>query len=547
MFKNSLVKKYSVPIALGLVFLIAFILRIFHLGSLPFNLMEDEVLSGYVGRFILENGVDLYGNPWPLFYFDKFGDYYIIGPMYLTGLSTFLFGVNAFAVRFPAAFFGSLIVFPVYVFTHFIFKNKKISLMSSLLIAITPWHLILSRSMVEGVIGSTIFLTGIVCFLMFVEKKKIIWIISGIALVVVSYFIYHPFRLYAPVAFLPLVLIFPTVRKNSFSQLIPLVFVIISFITLTLYISSTPWGKGRFVQTSIFSPLARVEGRLQEQIFNMEGNRILEARIFHNKAVGYGREFITQYLSYFSPLFLFVQGGAESRYDVPEQGLVYFTYLLLIIASLLPIKTKVKVQDKYLLYYLYLLLLAPVPAAFTYFGAPNIHRSVFFVVLLVIPAAYGLYKLTSIKKYNVVIVPAVAVLLLGEFLYFWHQYSVQSDIYTAIRRNDAQRQVVEYIEANKSKYDKVYLPSEGTMSLYVLFYSQNFDPELAGKFKHDVKLDSVGKYQFVESSCPAQDLEIENSGVLVVNRYDCGEPESFTKLETIKGKNKLLGFDLYTR
>ena len=51
---------------LGGVFLFACIIRLLYLGSFPTNFHEDEVLVGYVGRFILQNGVDIYGNPWPL-------------------------------------------------------------------------------------------------------------------------------------------------------------------------------------------------------------------------------------------------------------------------------------------------------------------------------------------------------------------------------------------------------------------------------------------------------------------------------------------------
>lgn len=217
------------------------------------------------------------------------------------------------------------------------------------------------------------------------------------------------------------------------------------FFGLTLYISTTPWGSGRLAQTSIFSPLARVEGEQQEQIFNLGGGRILEARIFHNKVVGFGREYIRQYLSYFSPNVLFTDGGAESRYDIPNQGLLYITFLLLIAAAFVPVKTKLKTDNRLVLFFLYLLLLAPVPAAFTYYGAPNIHRSVFLVLMLIIPAAYGMYKLTVVR-YSKIIVPVIMLMITVEFFYFFHQYSTQSDIFTALRRNDGQANLISYLE-----------------------------------------------------------------------------------------------------
>ena len=49
-----------------LIILIAAFLRFYKLGQLPFGFHNDEVMNAYVGRFILENGKDLYGNPWPI-------------------------------------------------------------------------------------------------------------------------------------------------------------------------------------------------------------------------------------------------------------------------------------------------------------------------------------------------------------------------------------------------------------------------------------------------------------------------------------------------
>lgn len=531
------------------IWIVALLLRIYNLETLPSSLMDDEVLSGYVGRFILENGVDLYGNKFPLFYFDKFGDYYIIGPFYLAGLSTYLFGVTAFAVRFPVALFGSLIVFPVYFFTKLIFNNKKVSLFASLFIAIVPWHLVLSRSSTEGIIGSTIFLTGIFLILMFIKESRRLFFVIGAFLILLSYFIYHPFRMYAPLSLLPLPLIFSAIliRRENRKKLLSVILLILFFLGLTVYISSTPWGKGRFEQTSIFSPLARVEGRIQEQIYNTGQNRIFEARLFNNKIIGYGREFINQYFSYFSPVVLSIDTGEENRYDMPAQGLVYITFLIFIGASLLPVKSKLKINSACLVYFFYLLLIAPIPAALTYLGSPNVHRALFLVVLLVIPAAYGVYKI-NLLKYGKIILLFIFFLLICEFFYFWHQYSVQSDIHNAIRRNDAQKELIVYLKQNESNYEKIYLPSEGTMSLYLLFYKNTFSSSLVGMFNKGYRLDmeSFQQYVFTESSCATNDLEFGEEKILVVNKYDCQIPSEFTKVATIKGKNHLLGFDLYS-
>jgi 4-amino-4-deoxy-L-arabinose transferase-like glycosyltransferase len=506
--------------------------------------MEDEVLSGYVGRFILQNGIDLYSNPWPIWFFDKFGDYYIIGPMYLAGASTFLFGITALAVRFPTALLGSLIIFPMYHFTKYMFGNKQVALLSALFVGISPWHIILSRSTVEGVIGSTLFLCSIVLILSYLINQTSRHLIIALVLLFSTYFIYHPFRMYVPLVLIPLPFLFPQVRKYK-NILMSIGIAFIFFASLTFYISTTPWGSGRFMQTSIFSELSGVSIRTQEQIFNVGQNDVLRARIFHNKVVGYGREFIRQYVTYFSPNFLFTSGGAESRYDVPDQGLLYLTYLVLIIIAISPLKAKtIKINTSAIWYYFYLLLLAPLPAAITYYGSPNIHRSVFLGILLVIPAAYGMYKVWFVP-YRKIVIGFFIVILLAESIYFWHQYSVQSDKFTSMRRNDAHVELMDYIQDHQNEYDRIYVPAEGATSLYYLFVTHNFDKSLAEQFQKDAYIKSIDNVFFVEASCPTEKVLDAPTNSLIVNRHNCPEKPDLNMNATIKGKNELLGFTIY--
>lgn len=188
--------KYKLLLTLILAF--ALFINLYKLNALPSDFHEDEVLSGYIGRYIIQNGRDTYGNKWPLFYFNKFGDYYIIFPIYLAGLSTYIFGINEFAIRFPAALFGALAIIPIYILAYWIFKNKKIALVAALFTALAPWQWVLARSTTEGIIGSCIFLYGIVLLIYSLQHKVILPLLASAVLFLVGYDIYHPFRIYPP-------------------------------------------------------------------------------------------------------------------------------------------------------------------------------------------------------------------------------------------------------------------------------------------------------------------------------------------------------------
>ncbi|HRN69585.1 MAG TPA: hypothetical protein PLS49_00215 [Candidatus Woesebacteria bacterium] len=543
MIHKLLNNKYS-RLLLG-IFAVSFIIRVFQLGSLPFNFHEDEVLVGYVGRYILENGFDIYGNKWPLLFFNKFGDYYIIGPFYLSAISSLIFGMNEFAIPFPAAFLGSLIVFPTYTLSYFVTRNKTIGLIAAAFIAITPWHIVLSRSSVEGIMGSTIFLSGIVLLLYAIRRKEIKYLIVGSFLFLLCYWMYHPFRIYVPLSFVPLCILFPEIRKNK-KLLVGFITATIVFFGLTFYISTTPWGSGRLEQTSIFSELSGVKIRIQQQIFNTGEEDIPTARIFNNKLIGFGREFINQYVTYFSPNFLFLRGGAESRYDMPDQGLLYVSFLIFLIAAFLPIGKKIRYHNSYLYYLIYLILLAPFPAAITYYGSPNINRSALLASVLIIPVAIGFYNILT-AKYNKLFVPVLGLILLAECIYFWHQYSVQGEVFNAIRRNDAHRELVQYVQKKKQQYQHIFLPAEGNIALYYLFFNKDFNPNYATQFKTDARIDSIDNISFIDTSCPStiNNLNFDNS--LIINRYNCSEVTELKKITDIKGKNILLGFTVYSQ
>lgn len=541
-------KVNKILVILFLVFFFSLFLRMYNLNGLPGNFHEDEVLSGYLGRFILENGKDLYGNTYPLLYFNKFGDYYIILPMYLSGIATYFFGINEFATRFPAALFGALAVFPVYFLTRRIFQNAAIAFLAAFLSAITPWQLVLARSTTEGVIGSVIFLFGIVALLKSLEKQNIRFLVTASLLFLLSYFIYHPFRLYTPIIFLPLYILFKNQLKHKTFFTCFLITNILFFI-LTIYISTTFWGKGRFDQTSIFSPISGVSIKTQELIFSEGNQKILLARTFHNKPVGFAREFLAQYFSYTSPVFLFLQGWGGSRYIIPEQGLLFLAYLAFILLALAPSALmKVKVNMQYLIYCIFLLIVAPVPAAFTVVGSPNTHRALFFSYIFVIIAAFGFYKSFFFTYKRISLGHLLSFFLLLEFVYFWHQYAFHTDLYSSVFRNDGQKQVALFAREKEKEYEKVYLPAEGAMSWYYLFFNKDFNPSYAGRFRLDARIDNTNNTYYIEDSCPTRvikDSELKKN-IIVLDRHSCPSDEKrFDILTRVQDVNELLAYKVF--
>lgn len=489
------------------IFLLALLLRTINLGNLPNGFFEEEVTNAYVGRFILQNGKDLYGNIFPLLYFDKFHDYPPVLPMYISGSGTLLFGNTEFAARFPIALIGALTVFPVFGLAALLGVS---GLFASFLIAILPWHIVLSRTGAEGIVG----LYAYVLALLWLFQKKIK---LGLIAMFITYFLYPSFRILVPLTILPLFFL----RKKR-----ALAMAGIGFVLLTAAISLTTWGRGRFDQTSVFKSQViwdRVNF-LNSYFANDEGtDRIKLARIFHNKAIGFSREIVKQYMNYFAPSHLFYEAEGQPRYfNVPQQGLLYITMAALFLAALIPVGSK-----KYIAYLVYLLIVAPFPAVLTIDFVPHAHRAILIILPLILIAAYGYL---AIRRFRLVIL----ILLILELVYFWHQYSKHEASYQSRLRNGGNRGLARYVIAHEKEYKQVIIPMFERLPLYYAYFSGNYDSSLAGQFQNEIKINRIGKVQFFADWCPTKYLKPDQlaPGTLVVDNGDCPGVDGYQEIDS---------------
>lgn len=518
------------------------------MGQEPAGLFRDELISGYVGRFILQNGRDLYGHLFPLVYFDKYGDYPPVLPMYFSGLGTYFFGFTAFAIRFPVALIGSLVVFPLFALTKYLFKNTAIALLAAGIIAVLPWHIVLSRATAEGVITLTLFVSALYFFIRGVYEEKAKFLVSGILLFLLTYFFYPSYRITMPLLLLPMPVIFYHVQKRI--RLILIAAIVVAF-GLTFGISSTQWGQGRYKQTSIFTnyQTSAVKPRLDLFIQEEGQNNIFQARAFHNKIIGYTREITYQYINYFSTRFLFVKGGLPARYVVPDVGLLYISFAPLLLAGLFFL---FKIKDKKVLWLLLVLfLIGPLPAPITTDDVPNIHRSLLLVIPFTMLIAYGAYALFVAlpKKIRFVYMVIFCLCIMGEFVYFSHQYMSHMDAYQSVNHSDTNTEFIQTIITLAPHYQNIIMPVHDAMPLYYLYYSHNFSASLAGTLKPLLRMDSVGKVQFVDNQCVTKDIkksDVHGPLLVVTTNNSCVVPSFFKEVTSFTRHDGTSSFVIYS-
>jgi len=183
--------KKNQSLALGLLILTAFILRLFMIQLDPFLNDWDERYHALVAKNIMEFPFKpmLRTDPvLPFKVFDWSNNHIWVHkqPLFLwqMALSMKIFGVSEFAFRLPSAIMGAASVYFVYQIASMWIKNKDVSFIASLLYAFAYWHL----EMCSGRFGldhndlcfAFYFTAGIWSFLKYIDsdhqRKWAIWI-----------------------------------------------------------------------------------------------------------------------------------------------------------------------------------------------------------------------------------------------------------------------------------------------------------------------------------------------------------------------------------
>src|SRR3989338_992125 len=104
-------------LTIWLIIIFGAVLRLWGLGGNPPGLYWDEVSLGWNAYSILKTGLDEHGRFLPIDTFFAFGDYK--PPLYIYAVvpSIWIFGLNEFAVRFPSALAGTLLIVVTYLIT----------------------------------------------------------------------------------------------------------------------------------------------------------------------------------------------------------------------------------------------------------------------------------------------------------------------------------------------------------------------------------------------------------------------------------------------
>ena len=531
--------KSRTHILLVIIVTLAFLLRFWQLAKIPVGFNDDEAAFGYNAYSILKTGRDEWGRLLPFPAFESFGDWKLSGYFYLTVISEAIFGLNEFATRFPSALFGVAAVFTTYLLATRLF-NKRMGLLASLLLAISPWHIVASRNAFES--DLLVFFTSLAAyfFLKFEDNKK--YLLVSLVIFCASFYIYRSSWVFVPLFVLWLAIVF---NKSLFKIKKELVWY--SLLSIILLLPLLPSilsfsGQSRFLQESFITGISRV-GIINE-INEKRGictNHVpsLFCSLIYNKFLAFGTVYINSYTQNLSIKNFFEKANIHGFQSFSERSTFYFFELPLLgfgVISLLKAKGK---SSKIILGWF---IIAPIGASVT--GSGNFGRLNIIMPAPQIISAFALIKiLDSLKKIEAKVI--FSLFCAGVIAFSIVKFSVDTffiePFYTSRYQRYGYKELFGYIKQNESQYDNILISHKIDYSHQYIQYlfSSKVDPHLVqteSERTHDnggwVVFSKIGKYNFVPS---LPDLNTRPKSLIVVGESEIPSNDQIYTIRDIRG------------
>lgn len=423
-------------IFLVLILVAGVFLRIYNLSENPKGFFCDEASIGYNAYLLLKTGRDEYGQKLPAF-FRAFGEYKGSILIYSTIPSIALFGLSEFAVRITSAIYGSLTILIIYLLSKKLFSGT-VGILSAFFLAISPWHIHLSRMGMDIVAFLFFLCVSIYLFLKGQERDAFLYL--SFFSFAITFYTYYVAYLVVPLFLLFLVIIFKLWQRPK-----------ILFLGLTIFsLISTPF---------------------LLHLFSGKGfTRLRQTWLFSSEIVPYEivKKIVKLYFSHFSLNFLFKYGDSDfpgqfiTRHSIKGIGELYWFQLPLLLISIFYLWKNKKEKNSLLMFFWFFIY--PFGTIFTNAPGPQATRSIIGVIPFQIVSAIGLQKLSlflnkNLKVKIIFLILTIIVFSLS-FLFFLirHQeYPLHSSDYWGWQYGP--REIIRYFKEVEGNYDELIMSS----------------------------------------------------------------------------------------
>ncbi len=476
---------------LVLITVLAFGLRFYRVTENPPSLNWDEVSIGYNAYSVLKTGRDEWGESFPI-HFKAFGEHKLPIQIYSSIPGIYMFGLNDLGVRVTPVIYGTLTVFLLFFLGRYLFKNDWIGLISAFFLAVSPWHIHLTRGSFESATSVFYIVLGLIFLVKGFEDKK--YLALAMVPFAVSIYTYNSARVFTPLfLFASLVLYYKDFINFKKWLAIGAVVFIVLMIPLVPFVLS-PDRSARYKLVSITDDPGLVP-RINENRGNADLPHPLP-RLIHNKVTYVSFYFIENYLAHFTPDFLFINGAPHKQHHVQNVGQMYLVQAPFIIYGLYFL---MRGKNKYKKLLISWWLLTFIPVAITNDSIPHALRTVIAAPFYQLLTGLGIYQsfVYLYQKKRSLLYAGYALLFtciaISVGLYLDNFYTNYPKLYS----RDWQygySQTVDYIKNNENHYDLiVFTRHYGEPHIFTLFYKQ-YDP---AKFQSSQNLERFETFDWV--------------------------------------------------
>lgn len=399
-----MIKKYFIYWFLSIIALAIF-LRCYQLSTTPKGLYWDEVAILADAKKVLQTGSDLHGlSPWHLIY-PSYGDYKLAPYIWHVIICAKLFGVSSLSLRLPSVLAGILTIILAGRIA-FLLSDKKSAhlnqLATMLVITLSPWSILFSRTGFEGHLAQMYLVASIYCLIVANQhqKSKLFswgWLLLGSLLAGLSSWTYFSVRFVYPIVLISLTIYFSYGRKNSHSLLSKNLLASFSIFAVMMLVMTQANFYNEYTQLRLNTPSILNDDTLPVRINQQRasaGNTLMAKLIFNQ----YNYRFtalLKNLASHLNPNYLFVHGDSNLRHSTNIHGLFLLIFCPFLLWGIIYLGKK-NLPLLFLLTAWWLAALIPASVPLT--GVPHALRSINALVPVSLLIATGLGQFWEWRK-----------------------------------------------------------------------------------------------------------------------------------------------------
>lgn len=421
-------------------------LRTIALGNVPAGFNQDEACNGYDAWCLLHTGRDQHGNRFPVL-IQAFNDYRMPLFDYSLIVPLAVFGLHPATVRLGAALWGIADLIAMAVLATELVGLRG-AVIAVFLMAVSPWHLPLSRFGVEAITASATVTIATACALTALRRRHGRWLLGAGLFFGAALYSYAIAKAFVPLMIVWLAIIYwrelRPVRRHAVAGLISVVVCAIPQALLLLGHSGATMA--RFEQISAVHGLSWSAAVRQ---------------------VGWG------WLSNFAPGYLFLRGSADLQLHPPGFGQLLTIQSAMVFLALCALASAS--YRRLAVFLLGWLALAAIPAALIRPPHHPLHG-----VLMIAPwtllSALGMVFLFDFAQLASTIRIAMATVILlvalAEGISFSTFYFTRYPAIAAASFQDGLAAAIKFIASERHGYPVVLSGRINQPYIYVLFFDR---------------------------------------------------------------------------